>query len=559
MIRLHTKIFNKPYTLAEAGRGSQKTFAKPRAWIEPAVKQMWKTYTKDKNLVYMFFSKIHTSKFQSAIIAGESVPFSGPRCVLVHREQLKEQHLTHLNHWVDTNYVKQNWIVDLLQGTYKLIEKANKDISKLDDKEIEKLNTFKKIEFLVLDEPQKYTKGNEEKIKMLIEILDYLKRDGSLKHVLMTTATGKNLKAIWQWANSYYDQHLYTYTPTAEQLAKDNWIGNSVNYIWADQKTTVVDLKDLEKNNIDISNAKQVKKYCSELTHTGVDSTLVDLKNSGHTFNFSEKIYKNFQTQIATYIKNRFDASITHWIQNCLGEATLIAVQGIDHAIALEKEYNLKLKAYGYQCIAWNGKTKNNHPVYKDNEKKMLTDVVDDKNCPIKIIIVNGMLKEGTNKNFYHAYNTVFSVNNVDTSTQFFGRAKNGYVIIDAPLIKTIPNKKEGMNMMRKIMEDNDIALTEDELEKMWTQFHAQNELDNADATDGKEYSTGMSEDELAAQAKEKTKFPTTHGGVILNSNIWVYDMTPGAKVLHFPLPTGYGLHRSLDQGAQSLIEIFSA
>lgn len=548
--RLKTAIFTQPYTVAEAGRGNQLGFKKPRSWIEPAVKKMWQSYLKNNNF-FLFWSPTNTSKFQAAVIAGEAIPLLGRRLVLIHMDQLKGQHVDHLKHWIDSKYVKQKWAVNTIQGIYQLIERVQKTpIDQLDEVDRDNIRDIQNTCFVVLDELQKYTKGRKDKIKMMTSILDYMKQF-NLKLVLGTTATGKHLKAIWEWAGTYLTQDKFIYRPSDQDLKKDGYVPVPIEYVWADQKTTYVDIIELEAAGIDIDDEKKVKSFLQSIDHSDINSTPEDLKNIGHDLNFRER-YENLKSQYSTYLGARIDAALKHYKNHKnKGHACLIQVNGQDNALNAEIKYRVDLKKIGLDCVAWNSEAKNNHPIYKNDEKKLLKDVFDPAH-PLKIIFVCGMLIEGTNKPFKNVYKTNFNHKNMDQVVQIVGRGTHGFLLVDATVMSKVGSRvQDRIAVLKKHFNDNNCPYNEDSLAKIANIWEIQDELNNNNSKEGQEKDTPINVEEAAAKSKGLIE----HGQTIGSEKIWVIDVVTKGQVVTCPI-NRKNLHRSLPQKARSLIDV---
>ena len=70
----------------------------------------------------------------------------------------------------------------------------------------------------------------------------------------------------------------------------------------------------------------------------------------------------------------RVEVAIDHWKKYEQGNPVIINVAGIKNAkYYAETKFKKLIQSLGYDIIHWNSESKNTHPVYKNNERKMLT------------------------------------------------------------------------------------------------------------------------------------------------------------------------------------------
>jgi hypothetical protein len=566
MMKLKTAILNKPYTVVEEGRGNTDTFDKPRFWVTGgtlttgvkklgAVRSLWNTHRKTGKPFYLFWSEPNTSKFHASIVAGEAIPYIGNRLVLIHTNNLKDQHTDHLEHWKTIpGYIKNNWRVETIQGVAALVKKATAGM-KLDKDEIERFEYIKKTCFLVLDELHRYSKNHQKELKQLTAVLDFMLTK-ELKIALGTTATAKHLTAVWEWADCYVERSQYTYRTSKEELIIENWKEPFTSYLWADNKTDLVDMAELESASIDINNEDAVEDFLWEVSSNSCEDVLVDLRSEGL------EVSKSLAKHLSKYIPNRIDAAVQHYLKNNAGTPCLLAVNGQANAINSEKKYQADFGLQGVECIAWNSEGKNTHPVYKNNERKMLEDLFDPTH-PLKFVFVNGMLREGTNKPFKVAYQCNFTTKNADGSKQFTARAQEAVIIIDAPILKYLP-KIPGMlteDHVADVLEKAGIEATPSELQEAINKFNAAISAESArqhsDIEDGKIPGLGIDMDVVDQNLIDFFNMPTNANySTVLSKDVWVYGVSHEGNLTTLPLPTS-NIHRSLNQKASSLIEVF--
>jgi len=560
MTKLSKKILKKGYALVDVGRGDEKSYKAPRAWFEPAIDKLWKVYSTPNSCPFFLVdSKPNSSKFQFGIVAGECLPIKGGRVVVSPRNQLNEQHGEQLDAWIHDGYVEKDWSAGV-RGIKELYEKIRKwdnpNYIFEDEFEEDDFNKIKNISFIVLDELHLYSKNRMEDIKMLTYVLNFLQKH-NLKLALGTTATGKNLKAIWEWAgkqNFYFvKQDLYTYRPSKELLAQDGWQEVPTSWVWADQKTYLVDLMELEKNNVDINDSEAVKKYYFELDHTDANLTTADLKDAGHQLNWRDK-YKDYQTQYKTYMENRIDAAMKHIIRNKkYTEPTLIQVYGIENGIKAQQDFSLSLGGRGAQILAWNSKTKATHPLYRNNEKKMLEDFLDPTH-PLKILVIDEMLTTGTNKPIVNVYKTSYSKNSVDNAIQVIYRGRVAYIVFDAIVLNSFSKSvKARLEELKKHMDKAGLPYDQRKLQQIAGVWEAKSQMNEND-NDGHKHEDPINVDQ--EQCQSEAQQPLQHGEELMDEKLWVVGFDNNKQTIKAIKNEG-SIHVSLPQKARSLIDVF--
>ena len=558
MPKLSKKILKKGYTLVDVGRGTKTEYKAPREWFGPAIDELHRIYQEGKTPFVLVDSKPDTSKFQFGIVAGECLPISGTRCVVSPRSQLNEQHAEQLESWIDQKYVEKDWSAGIrgIRELHEKVKKYNDPTFILDEWEQEDKEKINNIGFIVLDELHLYSKNHADDLQMLTNVLNYL-RSKNLKLVLGTTATGKNLKGIWEWAGKnelfYVKQDKYTIRPSIELLKKDGWQEVPTSWIWADQNTYIVDLTKLEQNDIDIHDEEAVKNYYQKIDHAHENSTTEELMDVGHRLNWREK-YKEYQTQFETYLENRIDAVMKHIIKNDSDkEPTLVQIFGINRGINAEKKYQASFLPRGSRILAWNSRTKSTHPEYKNNEKKLMKDWLDP-NHPLKILIIDEMLTTGTNKPIKNVYKTSYSKNNIDGAVQLIYRGKKAFIVFDAIVLNSFKKSvKQRLELLKKHMESIDMPYDERKLQQLaglW-EIRQKNRENDEGGKLGDPLPESVNPEELAPESKT----PIQHGEDFHNENIWVVGFD-NDKVISMPTDTN-AIHVSLPQKARSLISIF--
>ena len=148
-----------------------------------------------------------------------------------------------------------------------------------------------------------------------------------------------------------------------------------------------------------------------------------------------------FRIEAVTYQDNRVDVSIDHYIKREQGKPVLISVRGVNNAMYYENRYKKQIEVSGLDIIAWNGETKKGeyaHPVYKNDERQMLADLTDPTH-PLKIVIINGMLREGTNEDIRATYQCAFTPGGAETSLQVGNRSEYTVIMMDAMNCRDLP------------------------------------------------------------------------------------------------------------------------
>lgn len=545
------KILNQPYTVVEKGRGTKDSFDKPRFWItggihpvtgedyQGSVRWAWQKFKKENSSFLMFWSEPNTSKLHSSIVLGEYIPFIGNRVIFIHNNNLQEQHTDHIKHWEDIGYLRNSWKVFTIQKIFSLLKKFSKG-KELNEEEQENLNYINNTCYAVLDELHRYSKNDQQSIQMITTVIEYMQQN-QLKLTLGTTATARGVTAAWEifgGTKLLIEQKKSTYRTTPQELDVDGWKPVPTSYIWADCKTTMEDI------------VGSSWSYESQSESTVLD----DLKDNQHDNGFDK-------SELEVYVKNRIDAGVNHYFryQGEVGGVGIMSINGIQNALDAEQKYQSQFQKRGFQCIAWNSESKNNHPIYRNNEKKMLKDLFDPDH-PLRFVFVNGMLQEGTNKPFDVAYMTNFSKQNPDKSIQFIYRAKEGFIIIDAPIIETLKKNPYVSDLLENVIEKSRQYLSPEELEsrveKIEGALIAESLRQGSITEDGKEPHQGVDIDAIFDSLIDPN--PQGSGGIIVNAHkVFVTDIYHENKLVKVPLAIGGQIHRSLNQKAISAIDIF--
>jgi hypothetical protein len=367
----------------------------------------------------------------------------------------------------------------------------------------------------------------------------------NLKIALGTTATGTNLKAIWEWQDTFISQSNFTYHATYEELKVEGWNGPTVEYLWADKNTELYDAVEIDPDQPD------AEDFVWKIESNASEEVLKNLKDEG----FDLKSYKMPKD---VYIPNRIDLCMEHYIENYLGEPGILSVNGQAFALQAEEEYNKILNPLGYECVAWNTEGKNSHPVYKDREDKLLEDFIDPEH-PLKFIFVNGMLREGTNKPIKVAYQCNFSTQNADGSVQFTGRAKIAYIVVDALILKHLNIEEIATyESIAKVLDGAGVSgWTPEELQEEIDKFNAELAIE-AKKMQSQTQIGKKPEKEISKEAMDQ-RFINIFGGGSTRTNeedkpdIWVYNVSHEGNTISYPVNKNQEL--SLPQKAQILDE----
>jgi hypothetical protein len=251
----------------------------------------------------------------------------------------------------------------------------------------------------------------------------------------------------------------FTFRPDPKDLAEEGWTPGSVEYINVDSETTIFDKQYTDSIGVRADDPA-FSQYCADLINTDPDDAIDNLAQQDHKLKFRND--KQFRLEQLAYQDNRVDVSIDHYIKKELGAPVIINVRGVNNALWYQGEYQSKLKKLGYEVVAWNGEGKNNHKIYKNNEKKLLKDLENPKH-PLKVVITNGMLKEGTNREIQTVYQCAFTPGGAESSIQVGNRGKYTVIMLDAMNVSKLP-KTGWRQSLQDTLEEAGIDRTPEDL-----------------------------------------------------------------------------------------------
>ena len=457
-IRFRSNKFKQPYSTPIKGRSDTNKFKQSRLWHINTAPKVWKVYSDTKCKFVCVWADPNLSKTHFAITFGEATPFVGNHAILVHTNNLVDQHNTVIQHYTSIGFVEKNWQVFTIDKVYNLVQKMIK--GKEVDEEFKQF--VMNIEYCVLDELHKYTQGRET--KMFVTVVDYLMQYGRLKLVMGTSATAKRIDAIWNWAGTLTSRALYTFRPNEADLDSEGHKTQPVEYINVDTITTVYDLAEINRNDVRL-NDPDFKDFCTELVSDDSRQQLENLKENNHHTQFRNDL--EHRQEIQAYMDNRVAVAIDSYCKNDVGKPAIINVRGVENAKFYAGKYRKKMLKKGIDIIFWNGQAKSGklaHPTYKNNEQKMLKNFTDPKH-KLKIVITNGMLKEGTNEAIYKVYQCAFTPGGAQNSLQLGYRGKKTVIMLDAHNVRKLPQAgwfEKLKERLTKICED----LTPEEIDK---------------------------------------------------------------------------------------------
>jgi len=419
--------FKRPYTVPRKGRGTSSTYAQSPLWQQDIAPKMWDNYKKTGCNFELLWGPANTFKSGFAINFGEALPFKGHNVIVSHTNNIKDQHQEIIDHWNSIGLVDKITKSVTIQQIDAWVKKIDKG---LDIDEQDK-DFVLGIEFMTVDEVHRYSKGVDA--KMLKRVCDYLRKHGKLKLVIGTTMTGKYINTIWQWAGTFVTRNKHTFRPDVALLAKDGmFYPNNAEYLHCDKKTKVYDKDYTDSLNKRVSDPG-FEQYCKELHNSDEDNAVENLIVQHHELKFRDDGFNNDPLKRKERLKYqdlRVECAIDHWKKYELGNS-VINVAGIVNAQWYEQQYKKLIQSLGYDIIYWNSESKNTHPVYKNNERKMLDNLCDPTH-PLKIVITNGMLREGTNEDISIVYQCAFSPKGAEVSLQLGNRGKITVIMLDA-------------------------------------------------------------------------------------------------------------------------------
>jgi|TARA_R110000822_G_scaffold310101_1_gene441416 hypothetical protein len=422
-IMFNTNKFKRPYTTPRKGRGKSSTYAQSPLWQQDIAPKMWDKYKKTGCTFELVWGPANTFKSGFAVNFGEALPFKGHNVIVSHTNNIKDQHQEIIDHWNSIGLVDKITKSLTIQQIYAWVIKLGKGLE-IDEQD---KDFILGVEFMTVDEVHRYSKGAEA--KMLKTICDYMKKNGKLKLIIGTTMTGKYINTIWEWAGTFVTRAKYTFRPDIVLLNKDGMAyPNNAEYIHCDKKTKVFDKDYTDSLNLRV-NDPGFEQHCKAVYNTDEDNAVDNLIVEKHKLRFRES--RQDRIERLKYQDLRVEVSIDHWKKYEKGNPAIINVAGIKNAQYYEEQYEKIIQALGYDIIHWNSESKNAHPTYKNDERKMLNDLCDPTH-PLKLVITNGMLREGTNEDIAVVYQCAFSTNGAEVSIQLGNRGKITVIMLDA-------------------------------------------------------------------------------------------------------------------------------
>ena len=431
-MNFRTNKFKQAYSTPNKGRSDTTLFTQSRLWHQNTAPKVWTTYNSTKCKFLGLWGDPNISKTHFAVTFGEALPFIGNNAILVHTNNLVEQHSSVLDHYKKIGFVEKNWQVFTIHQMYHWV----KNLEAGNDIDDEHKQFILNLEYCIVDECHKYSKGDDT--KMFVTVMDYLFKYGKMKLVLGTSATMKYIDKIWKWAGTFVDRNKYTFRPDPKDLHQEGWTHSVAEYLHVDSKTKVFDRQLTDSINVRADDPT-FDQYCQTLYNTDPDNALDNLAGVNHELKF--RTDEQFRIEQMAYQDNRFNVAIDHWIKKKLGKPAIINVRGVRNAQYYEALVKAKINKLGYDIIYWNGEAKSGedaHPIYKNNERKMLDHLVDPTH-PLKLVITNGMLREGTNESIDVVYQCAFTPGGGETSLQVGSRAPVSVIMLDAANCAKLP------------------------------------------------------------------------------------------------------------------------
>lgn len=432
MMKFNSQKFKQPYSVKREGRGNHTSFPQSFLWQQNIALKIWNCVKQTCCKFVSVWADPNTAKTHFAVTFGEALPFQGSCAILVHTQNLVEQHQETLDHYRTTGFTNKAWSVVTIQQMYSWIQKLNK--GKEIDQEAELM--LNSLEYINADECHRYAKGLEA--VMFETVMNWLFNNGKMKLVVGTSGTARDINKLWEWAGASIDRAKYTFRPHPNDLQQDGLSQQPVTYLHVDSKTTTFNRHYTDSIGARIDDPS-FDQYCDELLNTDPDHAYQNLIDNDHLGRF--RTDPKFRIEQLKYQDNRVDVAIHHWLKKERSKPAIISVRGVNNAIWYEGTYKSLVKQYGYDVIAWNGETKrgqNANPIYKNDEKKMLADLRDP-NHPLKVVLVNGMLREGTNEPIRVVYQCAFTAGGGETSVQVGNRGDYTVIMLDAMNIAKMP------------------------------------------------------------------------------------------------------------------------
>lgn len=499
--------FKRPYTTPRKGRGVSTSYKQSPAWQIDTAPKMWDTYNKTGSIFQLLWGPANIFKSGFAINFGEALPFKGHNAIISHTNNIKDQHQAIIDHWNNNGLLDK--IIKSL--TIQQIDAWIKKLGKGLDIEQEDKDFILGIEFLAVDEVHRYSKGTDA--KMLKRVCDYLKKNGKLKLVVGTTMTGKYINTIWEWAGSFVTRARYTFRPDPVLLAKDGMsYPNNVEYLHCDKKTKIFNKSETDSLNIRV-NDPTFDQYTTDLANTDEDDAVQNLVTHNHLLKFRED--KADRLERLKYQDLRVECAIDHWKKYQSGDPVIVNVAGIKNAQYYEQRFKKIIKSLRYDIIYWNSESKNNHPHYKNNERKMLNDLCDPTH-PLKIVITNGMLREGTNEEIEVVYQCAFTPGGAEVSIQLGNRGKITVIMLDAMNTSKL-SRGTGLG---QLFGDEFLDRTQEELDAFQCEQKRQDAQNRH--IDRQNVFDMYDEDRLDSTQEDETTDSGTVWKTILSRDIWV-------------------------------------
>ena len=386
---------------------------------------------------------------------------------------------------------------------------------------------LKNLMYINVDECHRYTKGMDA--KMFETIMDYLFQC-QMKLVVGTSATAKDINKLWDWAGSTIDRAKFTFRPSQEDLKKDGLAQQPVEFLSVDNKTTIFDRQYTDSLGIDPDDDPNFKKYCDEILSADSQEAFDNLIDEDHKGKF--RTDPQFAIEVVAYQMNRVDVAINHWLKKECGQPAIISVKGVANACLYEKKFKQVVKNAGYDIIAWNGETKRGqyaHADYKNDEKKMLADLRDPTH-PLKVVLVNGMLREGTNEPIRVVYQCAFTPGGAETSLQVGNRGEYTVITLDAMNVSKFDQTghlQALKDTLKDILDKTGQEHTDEELEKLAVALQSQQSRLNAINPEHKKphVCDQLIEDWLNQPNDAGVTDDGTNWTQILSKDVWVKDV----------------------------------
>lgn len=536
--RFLSSVFDRSYTTPIKGRSKTTSFGSSRPWHKRYGKEMWNTYQKHNCKFMLLWGDPAISKSHFSLAFGEALPFNGNRLVIVHTKNLQNQTGTLIQHYVQQGYLTKRFRVDILHKLYAVIQSLNSN-KEMNVDDLELINYLNNVEYIVLDELHKYSLGND--VKMVITILDYLFTKGKAKLVLGTTATGRRLHRIWKWAGTFVNRKQFTFKPTKAELIAEGYAPVTPCIIHCDTHTKVFDKYSVEAQNIKIDeNDPAFQQELIELEQDSIDESAENLVAEDHKLRFRDDVINNIREKLL-YQRNRVDVAVKHYHKKHKGESAIISVRMISEAIKYADEFNQK---YGPGvAIAWNSEGKNTHPVYKNNERKMLDDLTNPKH-PLKVVFVNLMLREGTNESITATYQCVWNSTHsgVDSSIQTGTRGIFTYILLDAQNTARLPraDSQDVFNALKEKVKEAGLEMTDEEIAQMQKVYLTGKAVETAKTPEGDTPDVGLDIEHILKTLQDHSDDITdSEGGTwtnIATKDTWVYSVEHKGDVKTIPL-----------------------